>query len=296
MATSKKTALTTALDEVTHARSTVIEWETDLATATADQEAAEAARPASPQDAATIAQRRVAARERVTVAREALEVAQAAEAAARRAAVAAEADQMLAQIGDAQNALDAHLVRVAELRAPLEELTGITWAPFITVVGHFGEQSQEVRTDPRETELRAEVEQRTRTRDLLRRAASGDSLDEVPVDQLPAPLRADGILPNPRAVTASEEARRAAELAVVVAERQRQADAAAGVLGVDPPRVLNSEDGFEWAAENLEKWREDAVRGAADEPPTEFDVIALLCGPYVANDVLSAWRAGRAAA
>ena len=67
--------LSAALENVTAQAATVAQWAAELDAAEAAQRDAEARRPQTPADSATVAQQRVAARERVAVARDALETA-----------------------------------------------------------------------------------------------------------------------------------------------------------------------------------------------------------------------------
>ena len=122
----KNTALQSTLDNVAAQVATVGEWQAELDAARAEVDAAEADRPLTPRDSVNVAQRRVAARERVQVALDALETASAFERAARRAAVAAEADAMDAPIREARKALDTFRTKLTELLKPLQEHTGRT--------------------------------------------------------------------------------------------------------------------------------------------------------------------------
>ena len=284
--TNTTNPLAAALENVTAQAATITEWAAELDAAETAQRDAEARRPQTPADSATVAQQRVAARERVTVARDALETAKVCELGARRAAVAAEADSMAGTIRDAHKALSAYREKLADLLARLAEHTGRTnW-------GHT--------VGPREADLVETVERLERARDLLRAAASGESLDAT-VAELPASLQADGVCPDPRALDAAQDALdRQAEAdawAATVAGWQAEADAAAKVLGVEAPDVLTTEGEHVWAQVNAREFR-DRVNAASEPgqaPPAGFDVLARLCGPYAAERAVTQWRTQNAA-
>lgn len=293
---------TEALADVEAARATTAEWEAELAEATTEVGAAEAERPRTPQDSASVAHRRLAARERVQVARDALTSARGAETGARHAAVSAEADAMQDAISDARGAVETYRAKVSELLAPLVTLTGSDWAPVANVRSPFTGSTREVRaTTPNESTLTAEVERLVQEQTALRAAAAGEEVT-LPVAELPRSLQAGGVLPDPRVIADDAERRQqqaeADDWAATVAGWQEQADAAADALGIDAPDVLTTEYDHYWAQANAAEWRE-RVNGASaigEVPPAEFDVLAALCGPHGVSGALDQWRAKHATA
>lgn len=286
----KETALSEAMDNLDAARTVRAEWEQELAAADAELAAAQAELPVSPAESPAIALRRTQARERIEVAKNALEAASGAEHQARRAVVAAEAEAMDQQIRAARKKLDEYLTQLDGLLAPVRELTGwSSWAPVVTIEHHIKGTYREIKlATPRERELRAELDRLTAEQDTLRRASSGEEVS-TPIAELPAQLRAGGILPDPRAVEAADEARtRQAETdewAATVAGWQAEVNAAASALGIEPPEVLSTSSGKQWAEQNFRTWQLRA--GGA---PSEFETLALNCGPEVADELLAEWR------
>lgn len=290
--------LTQALEQVAHAASVTSEWRAELDAAEAAQRDAMADRPKTPAESQDVAQRRVAARERVTVARDAVETAKASELAARRAAVGAEADSLDTKIRDAHKAVEAFRTRLVELLKPLQEHTGQQdWGTGKTVHHHvLGTVREAAPTSPRERELVARVRTLEETQAVLRRAASGEALD-VPVADLPASLQAGGILPDPRAAADAQDALdRQADAdawAATVAAWQAEADAAAKVLGVEAPDVLAVLSDHEFAQANADGWLV-RLRGVLDVPvaPDVADALRTiggLCGSAAMDRLGRAW-------
>ena len=300
--TNTTNPLVAALENVAAQAAIVTDWTAELDAAEAAQRDAMADRPKTPAESQDVAQRRVAARERVTVARDALDTAKACELGARRAAVAAEADSMAGTIRDAQKAVEAFRTRLVELLKPLQEHTGQQdWGTGKTVHHHvLGTVREAAPTSPRERELVARVRTLEETQAVLRRAASGEALD-VPVADLPASLQADGVCPDPRALDAAQDALdRQADAdawASTVAGWQAEADAAAQALGIAAPDVLTTEGEHAWAQVNAQEWRDraNAASDVGQAPPAQFDVLARLCGPYAAERAVTQWRTQNAA-
>lgn len=278
--------LAAALENVAAQAAIATSWAAELDAAKAAQRDAEARRPQTPAESQDVAQRRIAARERVAVARDALETARVCELGARRAAVGAEADNMVGAIRDAHKALSAYREKLADLLARLAEHTGRTnW-------GHT--------VGPREADLVEAVQRLERARDLLRAAASGESLDAT-VAELPASLQADGVCPDPRALDAAEDDRqRRADAAAWddhLAALQSEVDGVVEMLGIDAPAVLTTEREYVWAQVSAQEWRDraNAASDVGQAPPAQFDVLARLCGPYAAERAVTQWRTQGAA-
>lgn len=277
--------------------SVTAEWEAELAAAQSEVEAAEADRPRTPQDSASIAQRRVAARERVGVSVDALEGARGAEMGARRAAVTAEAAEMAGPIREAEQALDAYLQRIDALLAPLVELTGHpSWAPTVASTSwDRGATTRVLDSTDTERDLRSEVDRLTRQQSILLRAGVGEELHDVAVADLPASLQVGGVLPDPRAVESDRERHEreaeAAARAARIAADQAEVDAACKTLGVASRPVSEAEFHRVHALAHLENWRTRMQRQHDRLMPAELETVARLCGPEAAEAACAEWVA-----